>query len=141
MMNGGQPVDPNLIQALGSISAVPEQNQNLQTQMALANQMRQAAAQRPMEQTRGGGRIGGVVIPQSPLSALARGAQSVMGGMQQHDVMQKMQEQAKQLRDVRGQYMSAIAAQQNPQNIHPSVLEQSAPVSGDVEGVEGGGDY
>ena len=125
MMNGGQPIDPGLVQALGSISAYPEQTQALQQQMALAKQMRP----NPMAPNAMAGKV---VVRQSPLAAAANLGQNLIAGKTEANALQQQQANVNNLRDVRGQYISAQAALQNPSMLHPqsaAELANSAPTS------------
>jgi hypothetical protein len=112
MMNGGQPIDPGLIQALQSVGSNQQDQQRLALQSQMANQMRQGAP--PSNEM-----AGKVVVKQSPLAYINSGLRDYLSDKKQQDVMQQMSAQAQQLRDVKGKFLTALQAQQNPEQVHP----------------------
>jgi hypothetical protein len=126
MMNGGQPIDPGLIQALKGISSGQEDQQNLEHQMALAHQLRT-----PMPANNQ--MAGKVVIRQSPFAYLNAGLRNAMSSQKENDALQGMQAQATKLRDVRGKFMDELTAHQNPDQVHPDSLAQLDPTGGQMD--------
>jgi hypothetical protein len=135
MMQGGQPIDPGLIQALGNISSAPEEQKNLQQQMALAQQLRQP---NNLGHTQMAGKV---AIRNSPLNLIGQGLGDYAAGKRENDTMQQMRDLAANLRDTRGRYISAIAASQDPSQLHPdsqAALMQPTEEPGVMDA--GGGD-
>jgi hypothetical protein len=123
MMNGGQPIDPGLVQALGNISSSGEDGKNLQTQMALA----QALQQKPQQGTQMAGRV---AVRQSPVATAATAGANIMAQFKQAQILKQMQAQSSMLRDARGKIISQAQAQynaaNNPGQNHPDTNAQIA---------------
>jgi hypothetical protein len=128
MMNGGQPIDPGLVQALGNISSSGEDQSNLKTQMALASALR--SQQPPPGMTSNGGTqmAGRVAVRASPVATAAQAGQNILAQFQQAKVLRDMQAQASMLRDARGKIISQAQAQYNantdPTKNHPDTNAQ-----------------
>lgn len=112
MMNGGQQIDPGLVQALQSISSSGEDQQNLKQQMALAQAMRAP----PMNP---GQMAGKVVIPQSGLATAANAGQNMLSQYMQSQALRASKDNATKLRDARGRIISDVQAHYNAQNDPP----------------------
>jgi hypothetical protein len=125
------PYDPQFIAQLGSITAIPEQNQAIQQQMALANQLRNPAGM-PEEPNM----LGKVAVRHGLGGDLIRAAGNFAANQQQAGLLQQQVRNANMLRDVRGRAISEAAArdnlENNPDQNHPdtnAALSQSTDMS------------
>jgi hypothetical protein len=130
MMNGGQPIDPGLVQALGNISTSGEDTNNLKTQMALATALKQP----PQQGTQMAGRV---AVRQSPVATAANAGANIMAQFRQAQLLKQMQAQTSQLRDARGRIISQAQAnynaQTNPAQNHPDTNAQLAVGGGNAD--------
>lgn len=108
-MNGGQQIDPGLIQALQSISSSQEDQNNLKQQMAMAQAMRPP----PLNNAQMAGKV---VVRNSPLATAANAGQNMLAQYQMAQALRASQAQATTLRNARGRIISAAEAQYNAAN-------------------------
>lgn len=108
-MNGGQQIDPGLIQALQSISSSQEDQNNLKQQMAMAQAMRPP----PLNNAQMAGKV---VVRNSPLATAANAGQNMLAQYQMAQALRASQANASKLRDARGRIISDVQAHYNAQN-------------------------
>ena len=112
-------ISPELIAAMGGVSATPEKNAVLMQQMQLADAMRQKAPGTQM--------AGRVAIHNSPFQYLASGLSNYAANQTDQQAMAAMGHNAMSQQDARTKLLNAIAQQQQMGGGQVQQLQQPNP--------------